>query len=93
MKAEDAPTPYPFREDAKLLWDAMAGLVQDFLAIHYPEEESCVDDPELQVRLCFSVQTPRRFRDTCCALRMPRARQLMHSQRPPPPPSLGSWTS
>lgn len=39
---------FPFRDDTKLLWDALRKWVADYIAVYYPTQEDILQDNELQ---------------------------------------------
>lgn len=47
--ADDAVLPsYPYRDDARLLWDAIESWVHDYLSLYYDGDDDVIADPELQ---------------------------------------------
>lgn len=39
---------YPYRDDALLLWDAIAGWVRDYVSLYYADDAAVTRDPELR---------------------------------------------
>ena len=39
---------YPFRDDGLLIWNALGEYVKAYIDLYYPDDQSILDDPELQ---------------------------------------------
>jgi len=45
---ETLPIDYPYRDDGRLVWDALHGFIKDMLRLHYRTDSDVASDPHLQ---------------------------------------------